>query len=158
MKCRYIRIATKKMFSQIGACTSTLWPFLCIFAFNSTIYAIKECSNQINPQNKKGSYTSYLHFIEKAQQNPSKRSCATAVFVCFNIKKMWIHGHLSYSGVLESNKPSKQKGQKTCYLHFIEKAQQNPSKHSCATAVFVCGHKKNVHERPFKILRSALIK
>merc|ERR1711864_44354 len=77
-----------------------------IFAFNSTIQAIKECSNQINPQNKKGSYTSYLHFIEKAQQNPSKHSCATAIFVCGH-KKMCMHG--------QSNKTSKQKR----VIHFL---------------------------------------
>ena len=36
-------------------------------------------------------------------------------------------------------------------LIYIEKAQQNPSMHACATAVFVC-------VQPFKLLRSAQIK
>merc|ERR1712059_208558 len=62
---------------------------------------------------------------------------------------LWIHGHLSYYGVLKSNKPSKQKR----LIHFLSTFHRKGSTKSKQAFMhygrfFVCGHKKNVHERP----------
>merc|ERR1712059_41927 len=92
---------------------------------------------------KKGSYTSYLHFIEKAQQNLSKCSCTTAIFVCGHEK----NGHVQPFKLLRSaliKLPSKQKHFIHLLSTFHKNAQQNPSKHACTTAVFVCACKKNL--------------
>ena len=53
--------------------------------------------------------------------------------------------------MLKSNGPENEKVPDGSYLHFIEKAQQNPSIHMCATVVFA-------RAWPFKLLRSAQIK